>query len=239
MSPLALSLLYATLAGAAIPLGALLAMSPHIGPRWLETELRHGAIAFGCGILLAAVALVLVPEGTQVLTPLPAALAFACGGIVFALLDQIIHRAQGHAAQFLAMLLDFVPEAMAMGAMLASSSGHAAGHLLVLLIALQNLPEGFNAFCEITAGRAALRHRTFWLFLALVPLGPIAAFVGGTFLVTQPGVLGAGMLFAAGGIIYLTVQDIAPQSKMRQKWLPPLGAVAGFLAGMSAQMLLA
>lgn len=238
MSALALSLLYATLAGAAIPLGALVAMSPHIGPRWLETELRHGAIAFGCGILLAAVALVLVPQGTRMLTPLPAALAFASGGIVFALLDQIIQRARGHVAQLMAMLLDFVPEALAMGAMLADSNGHAAGYLLVLLIALQNLPEGFNAFCEITADRAQLRKRTFWLFVALVPLGPIAAFVGGVFLVEQPGALGTLMLFAAGGIIYLTVQDIAPQSKMRQKWLPPLGAVAGFLAGMIGQMLI-
>jgi hypothetical protein len=35
----------------------------HIRPQWLENELRHGVIAFGAGALLAAVALVLVPEG--------------------------------------------------------------------------------------------------------------------------------------------------------------------------------
>ena len=44
--------------------------------------------------------------------------------------------------------------------------------------------------------------------------------------------------FAAGGILYLIFQDIAPQSKMRRHWMPPLGAVLGFVVGMIGKQLI-
>lgn len=44
------------------------------------------------------------------------------------------------------------------------------------------------------------------------------------------------MLFAAGGILYIIFQDIAPQSKLKNHWAPPLGAVAGFLLGVLGQV---
>ena len=68
MSPLEISLLLATLAGATIPIGAIIAQVERIQPRWLEAEFRHTMIAFGGGVLLAAVSLVLVPEGIRPLT---------------------------------------------------------------------------------------------------------------------------------------------------------------------------
>ena len=45
------------------------------------------------------------------------------------------------------------------------------------------------------------------------------------------------MLFAAGGILYVVFQDIAPQAKLERHWSPPLGAVAGFLLGLIGQLL--
>jgi ZIP family zinc transporter len=147
MSPLEISLLLATLAGATIPIGAIIAQVERIQPRWLEAEFRHTMIAFGGGVLLAAVSLVLVPEGIRPLTWPWICLSFGGGGLAFFLLDRAIQRQGGTAAQLIAMLLDFIPEAMAVGAALAS--GMQIGFLLVLLIALQNLPEGFNAYREI------------------------------------------------------------------------------------------
>ena len=41
------------------------------------------------------------------------------------------------------------------------------------------------------------------------------------------------MLFAAGGILYLTFEDIAPEARLDRHWAPPLGAVGGFLLGMA------
>ncbi len=59
------ALVLATVAGASIPVGAALARwNVNLLPDWAETEARHGVIAFGAGALLAAVSLVLLPEGT-------------------------------------------------------------------------------------------------------------------------------------------------------------------------------
>jgi hypothetical protein len=64
MAQLQSSIVFATLAGAMIPLGGILARVEHIRPQWLEEEFRHSVIAFGGGILFAAVSLVLVPQAT-------------------------------------------------------------------------------------------------------------------------------------------------------------------------------
>lgn len=55
MSDILQIMLYAGLAGVAIPIGGLLARIEHLGPDWLENEFRHFVIAFGGGILLGAV----------------------------------------------------------------------------------------------------------------------------------------------------------------------------------------
>ena len=146
------SLLYAALAGAMIPLGGLLAYFEHIRPSWLEQEFRHSVIAFGGGALLAAVALVLVPQGAEAVPVPVAVLSFAAGGVLFALIDHRLKQTGGTRSQLLAMLADFLPEATALGALFAAGSGSAP--LLALLIALQNLPESFNAYRESRASGA-------------------------------------------------------------------------------------
>jgi ZIP family zinc transporter len=228
--------LLAALAGAAIPLGGLAARIERIRPYWLENEFRHSVIAFGGGALLAAVALVLVPEGSSRLSGWTAPVAFGVGGICFFLVDRLIEKRGKGAAQLIAMLLDFLPESFALGAVFAA--GGATGPLLAFLIALQNFPEGFNAYRELrNAGR--LRPAVvIWAFCALVLLGPLAAWFGFAYLRSAPEILGAIMLFAAGGILYLTFEDIAPQAYLERHWAPPLGAVAGFMLGMAGEAMI-
>ena len=47
----------------------------------------------------------------------------------------------------------------------------------------------------------------------LALLGPVCGMIGWFWLADQQAILGSIMLFAAGGILYLTFQDIAPQSR--------------------------
>ena len=120
-------------AGAAMPLGAYWASIERIRPDWLQTEFRHSVIAFGGGALLSAIALVLVPESIPHL-PIPGvALCFATGGGAFMLLDIALDRIRSPAGQLAAMLSDFLPEAMALGA--AFASGGNAGALLAAIAA--------------------------------------------------------------------------------------------------------
>lgn len=228
-------ILLTLLAGATIPLGGLLASVEKIQPRWLEDDFRHFIMAFGGGALLAAIALVLVPEGAAALPVGLVVLWFALGSLAFMGLDILLSRKKSPASQLTAMLSDFVPEALALGA--AAAGGGKGGLVLALLIALQNLPEGFNAFREIRgAGKPASQLLLTFSLLAL--LGPVCGLTGYHFLAGHDEVIGAIMLFAAGGILYLIFQDIAPQAKLERHWTPPLGAVAGFLLGLVGQLVL-
>lgn len=231
---LGFALLLATIAGATIPLGGWLASFPRLVPRWIEAEFRHSVIAFGGGALLAAVALVLIPEGAERVHPAVALGLFAAGGIVFLLIDRAIAQRGGHGAQFMAMMLDFLPESLALGALLAGAPHVAV--LLALLIGLQNLPEGFNAYREISESGTMGKRRILVLFVLTALLGPVMAIVGLIALQDGQGVLGGIMLFAAGGILYLIFEDIAPQVPLERHWGPPLGAVAGFLLGFAGDL---
>jgi ZIP family zinc transporter len=55
-------------------------------------------------------------------------------------------------------------------------------------------------------------------------------------LASNTAVLGAIMLFAAGGIVYLLFEDVAPQVRLERRWSPPLGAVAGFALGLAGSL---
>lgn len=235
--PLWLAVGLATAAGLSIPVGAALAMHRFgLLPGWAESEARHGVIAFGAGALLAAVALVLVPEGSERLSTAAVIFWFMAGAVVFALADRALARRGGHAAQFMAMMMDYLPEAMALGALVTGELGVAC--LVAGLIALQNMPESFNAMRELSAAVPAKGRHLLLLFVLLVPLGPLAALLG---LSLDPGspIIGAVMMLASGGILYLMFQDIAPQVALETSWLPPFGAVLGFLLGLAGHLTIA
>lgn len=229
-----LAMVLATLAGLSVPAGAALAMFGRLPDTVTGRTLRHFITAFGAGALLSAIALVLVPEGSARLDPVWAVAMFALGGVVFLFIDRALARKGSHAAQFLAMLLDYVPEAMALGALLSGAPEVAV--LMAVLIALQNLPEGFNAFGEMRATGAGVSHLCL-LFLLMVPAGPIAAALGMFVLADFPQILGMVMLFSSGGILYLLFQDVAPQVPLANTWSPPLGAVAGFILGLAGHLM--
>ena len=138
-------------------------------------------------------------------------------------------------AQFLAMLMDFLPEAISLGAVFADN--RKLGLLLAGFIGIQNLPEGFNSFRELKAAGQNARLVLVTLF-AVAFLGPLAAPAGYFLLQDHPNVTASIMAFAGGGILYLLFEDIAPQTTMKNYWLPPMGAVFGFLGGMIGNMLI-
>jgi len=98
MTLLESSTIYATLAGAMIPLGAFAGRLKNIRPRWLKLEFRHTVIAFGGGTRLGAVSLVLVPEGITFLSPGWLVAALSAGGVAFFWIDRLIARHGGSAA---------------------------------------------------------------------------------------------------------------------------------------------
>ncbi|MDZ7755554.1 divalent cation transporter [Rhodohalobacter sp.] len=223
------------LAGFTAFLGSLIAYFERAGDSETKQEVIKGIVALGGGILLAAVAFALAPRAIEILDIFTLTVTFCAGGLVFCIVDALIANKSGNKAQLMAMLLDFIPEAISMGAVFGQNRD--MGFLLGGFIAAQNLPEGFNSFREMKESGLKPSKILTGLF-AVSFLGPLAAVTGYYFLQDQQ-VLTAGIMsFASGGILYLIFQDIAPQSTMKKHWIPPFGAVIGFAIGMIGHKLL-
>lgn len=236
MSPFVSMLLFTTGSGACILAGALLARIERIRPGWLEQELRHSIIAFGGGILIAAIAFVLVPEGIRYVDSAAwRVVFFLAGGVVFMMIERNLSARRRQMPQTFAMLLDYIPESLAMGGMFALGSPSAP--LLAVFIGMQNLPEGFNAYRELLAVAGHRVRHTLLIMIVMILPGPVAGAIGWSLAGNFPELVGASMLFAGGGILYLLFQDIAPQSRLERHWAPTLGAVLGFCFAMLAEML--
>ena len=223
------------LAGFTAFLGALLAKWEGSAESANKQKLVHGVVAIGGGILLSAVMFALLPEANNNLPVWAVALAFMTGGVLFCLVDQWLAKQASQASQLLAMLLDFIPEALSLGAMFAIKPEF--GMLLALFIGLQNLPEGFNAFRELQGSKLSEKKRLVGFFLVAF-IGPLAALTGHWVLADYTEATAVIMATASGGILYLIFQDIAPQSTMPRYWTPPLGAVFGFIIGLLGNQLL-
>lgn len=229
------AVLLATLAAElATPAGGLLGRLVHPGRGAVHQGLLRTSVAVGGGLLFAAVALVLVPQGLAALALGPALACLLGGAVLFMAADRAIERRGGRAAQVMASTLDSVPEALGFGAAFAAGTG--VGPVLVLLVGLQNLPEGFNGYLELrTSGWRV--GSAFAVLAGTSLLGVLAAVLGYLYLGPHPVLVGGLFLASAGGILYLLVQDIAPLAHKDGHWAPALGAVAGFGIGIAAQAL--
>ena len=223
-------IIYALFSGITIFFGGLLALLFEKIPKWnMKEDVLHTSIAFGGGVLVAAVAFVLTPRGIRMFPIEKFTVIFLAGAGTFFLIDRYLEQKGGAFAQALAMMMDYVPEAIALGAVLAHD--HQTGLLLALFIGLQNFPESFNAYSDLRAnGFGALKILLIFIPLSLIGVG--GALLGNYFFIDRPELISGLMLFSAGGILYLIFQDIAPLSKVKQHWGPALGATVGFVIGM-------
>lgn len=236
MKPILTIVFYALFSGITIYLGGLLSRyCENIKESILKKEILHGSVAFGGGILIAAVAFVLAPQAIESLSLIPLVLIFLMGAFSFLFLDKFIEQKGGRLAQFLAMLMDYIPEVIALGAVFAHDSK--LGLLLAIFIGLQNFPEAFNAYTDLRSSGLSSRH-ILNVFFPLSFIGVVAALSGNYFLSEKPTLIASLMIFASGGIVYLMFQDIAPMSKMRNKWGPAIGASLGFSIGIIGEKIL-
>jgi len=75
-------------------------------------------------------------------------------------------------------------------------------------------------------------NKTLTMFFFLSFIGIIGALIGHYVLSDYPALTAHLMIFASGGILYLLVQDIVPESKLEKNYLTSLGAILGFLVGI-------
>lgn len=219
-----------------MPLGAFLASIGKFKSQLFEAEFSHSIMSFGGGALLSAVALVLVPYGITRVEPLIAASCLMGGGLIFMMLDIYLLKLETPASQLVAMLLDFIPESIALGTAFAIGSKDAV--LLAALITLQNIPEEFNAYRELILSSNYGPKKIIAIFFLMAFLGPVSGVSSYLWLQDQSIAIAVIMLVASGGILYSIFQDIAPRVKLEKHWMPPMGAVLGFVFGVIGVMVI-
>lgn len=224
-------LIFSGLAGITVILGGILAnvFNHYVGESPVKYEISHALMSFGAGIMLSALALVLIPSSMEKLDLGPLIFYFLLGAVLFYYLDQYLGKKGGSTSTLLAMMMDFVPESIALGAVFATQTKMA--YLLAVFIGLQNLPEAFNAFRDLVQSGFTTR-RTLVIFFFLSFAGMAGASVGYLFLTDYEWITARLMCFASGGILYLLIQDIIPESKLKSSYVTSLGASLGFLIGM-------
>lgn len=227
-------ILFSSLAGIPIILGGLLSAFFQTRKSKLKSEINHWLIAFGGGALLSAITFALIPHGIKVLSVVQLSVCFVIGTLSFMGLDMMINRMGSSLAQVVSMMMDFLPEALALGASFAYD--HKFGLMLAIFIGLQNFPEGYNSYLELS--RKLTKSKTLWLMLLLSFSGIFAALLGEYFLSSNPKLVAVILIYAGGGILYLIFQDIAPLSKRKNDWIPATGASIGFLIGLIGEKFL-
>ena len=230
-------LLFSGLAGITVFIGGLLAhyFNHHIKESPVKYEIVHVLMSFGAGIILSAIALVLIPKGMEDLRLIPMAVSFLVGAILFMCLDQYLAKKGGKKATLLAMMMDFIPESIALGSLFAVDTKTAC--LLAVFIGLQNLPEAFNSYRDLVQSGFTAK-KTLFIFFGLSFFGIIGAIIGHFLLSNSPKLTAHLMTFASGGILYLLVQDIIPESKLDKNYLTSLGATVGFLIGIIGEKII-
>jgi len=109
--------------------------------------------------------------------------------------------------------------------------------MLALFIGLQNLPEAFNPFRDLIKGGFSVQ-KTLMIFFLLSFLGILCALLGHFHLSEAPQLTAYLMVFASGGILYLLIQDIVPESKLEKNHFTSFGAILGFLVGIIGDKLI-
>ncbi len=224
-------IIYGGFAGITVIIGGILGkiFEEKMKEGLLKEELSHIFMSFGSGVMLSALALVLIPKGMAALSLMPILLAFAIGAIIFMYIDVYLNKKGGKTATVMAMMMDFVPESIALGAVFGAD--HSMATLLALFIGLQNLPEAFNAYRDLTtSGMKSKKVLTIFFFLSFV--GVICSLFGHFVLQNSEKLTAYLMTFASGGIMYLLLQDIIPDSKMGKHYWISISAVFGFLLGV-------
>ena len=104
-------ILFSGFAGATVFIGGLLAnlFDHHVKDSPVKYEIVHTLMSFGAGIILSALALVLVPKGMETLSVWGVMGSFLLGAGLFMLIDVRLARSGGQQATLLAMMMDFVP----------------------------------------------------------------------------------------------------------------------------------
>lgn len=227
---------WGTLAASSLLLGGLLAL-------WLPIPRRVLGLvmAFGVGVLVAAVAYELVEDSFEQ-SPTAVGIGMLVGAVVFFLGDAAIDRLGGHnrkrssdhpeggsaPALVLGIVLDGVPESVVLGLTLVT--GDTIGLAFLAAVFLSNLPESVAATVGLRTrgwGRSAI----IGLWVVAATASGLAALAGYLLLDgAAPGTVAFINAFAGGAILTMLADTMAPEAYANGGRTVGLLTTVGFLS---------
>ncbi len=235
--------LLALLGASSLILGAALAYLFELPKR-----LVAGIMAFGCGVLVSAVAYDLVLEGFQQGGIWPIAGGALLGSVAYTGANVLVGRsggkrrkrsghgqtnaeAGGGLAIAIGSLMDGIPESLVLGVGLLGGQGVSLP--LLAAIFLSNLPEGLSSASGMrNAGRSPAYVFGLWGAIAL--LSALAATLGAALLGgADPKLLALVNAFAAGGLLTMIADTMIPEAVAEEHNGTGLLVVLGLLAAFA------
>ena len=191
--------------------GGLIAERFDVSPRALSFALHAAA-----GIVLAVVAVELIPQTLSVDPPWLPIVAFVVGGLFFMAADRLIERLSGgeeYAGPWVlwfGVAIDLLSDGIMIGT--GSSIGLALGLLLALGQTPADVPEGFAAIATFKARGVAKKMRMFLAAAFTIPLF-VGVTVGYWAVRGQPEAVKLSLLaLTAGVLVTVVVEEIVPGS---------------------------
>ncbi len=217
--------------------GALVA-GAFTGMRWMPpVHFLASLLAFAAGALTAAMAFELFEESVTQGGHVLSAVGFAAGATVFVIVDVLLDKRRTAAggggigvALLAGVVLDGIPENLALGTTLAASGGSLA---LLAAIVVSNFPEalvGARSMCD--NGRSVTFALGTWSIAAIVLAA--AVIVGSSLLQgLDERALSVILAFAGGAVLASVANTLFPKAfKDGGPWVT-LATVAGFLVAFT------
>ncbi len=226
----------------------------------INQKLFNGLLGFAAGVMIAASFWSLLAPSIALSEELgnqpwvAPAIGFVLGGGFLWVLDKIIphlHIGSPEKAKeglstrwkktvllFSSITLHNIPEGLAIGVAFGAVAADIPGASVASAIALafgigiQNFPEGFAV--SMPFRREGLsRMKSFLLGQASALVEPIAAIVGAALVMVMRPILPYALAFAAGAMIFVTIEEIIPESQSEgSSDFATAGAMLGFVVMM-------
>lgn len=209
--------------------GGLLAELVPLTDRWLNRALHAAA-----GVVVALVAIEIMPRALPAVPSWAIAVAFSGGGLTYLVIESLIERGTGGRSRmwmiYLVVATDLLGDGLMIGAGGAVSSG--LGLSLAVGQVMADVPEGFAAIFNFRNNGISRRHRMLLSALFVVPalVGSAAAYLT---LRTQPEAVQLTVLTATAGLFTVAVfEDVIHEAHeaAEDTRLSTLAMILGFAA---------
>lgn len=235
------SLVWGFIASLPLIAGAILASYVN-----LKRNVIASIMAFGAGVLVAALTFSLIEEAYSLVNDLVSVvLGFTLGGLSYSVANHVLnkrastdHRKRSHGqdagggkdasgvALMVGSLMDNIPENMALG--ISIVAGGTVNVVLIAAIFISNFPEGL-ASSQGMKSNGKSRRKILLLWSVVVAIGTISSAIGFSVLANlDKDIVAISLSFASGAILVMLAESMIPEAFEEGGSKIGLATMAGF-----------